>query len=81
MENGFAIIGYGKLGGIELGATAAEAAADEALRTRSPVVMGLMTPAARREIHLALADDPGVETESDGDGFLKRVVVRPRRRR
>ena len=59
----------------------AEDAADEALRTRSPVVMGLMTPAARREIHLALADDPGVETESDGEGFLKRVVVRPRRRR
>jgi spoIIIJ-associated protein len=59
----------------------AEAAADEALRTRTPVVLGLMTPAARREIHLALADDPGVETESDGDGFLKRVVVRPRRRR
>ena len=59
----------------------AEAAADEALRTRVPVVMGLMTPAARREIHLALADDPGVETESDGEGFLKRVVVRPRRRR
>ena len=59
----------------------AEDAADEALRTRSPVVMGLMTPAARREIHLALADDPGVETESDGEGFLKRVVVRPIRRR
>ncbi len=59
----------------------AEDAADEALRTRSPVVLGLMTPAARREIHLALADDPGVETESDGEGFLKRVVVRPRRRR
>jgi spoIIIJ-associated protein len=59
----------------------AEEAADEALRKRAPVVMGLMTPAARREIHLALADDPGVETESDGEGFLKRVVVRPRRRR
>jgi spoIIIJ-associated protein len=59
----------------------AEAAADEALRQRAPVVLGLMTPAARREIHLALADDPGVETESDGEGFLKRVVVRPRRRR
>ena len=59
----------------------AEAAADEALRTRAPVVLGLMTPAARREIHLALADDPGVETESDGEGFLKRVVVRPCRRR
>ena len=59
----------------------AEAAADEALRTRTPVRLGLMTPAARREVHLALADDPGVETESDGEGFLKRVVVRPRRRR
>ena len=59
----------------------AEEAADEALRKRGPVVLGLMTPAARREIHLALADDPGVETESDGEGFLKRVVVRPRRRR
>ena len=59
----------------------AEEAADEAIRTRAPVVMGLMTPAARREIHLALADDPGVETESDGEGFLKRVVIRPRRRR
>ncbi|MCU0303188.1 MAG: hypothetical protein MUC56_03890 [Thermoanaerobaculales bacterium] len=59
----------------------AEAAADEALRTRAPVVLEPMTPAARREIHLALADDPGVETESDGEGFLKRVVVRPRRRR
>jgi len=59
----------------------AEEAADEALRKRAPVVLGLMTPAARREIHLALADDPGVETESDGEGFLKRVVVRPLRRR
>ena len=59
----------------------AEAAADEAVRHRSRVVLGPLTPAARREIHLALADDPGVETESDGEGFFKRVVVRPRRRR
>ncbi len=59
----------------------AEAAADEALRRGAPVTLGPLTPAARREIHLALADDPGVETESDGDGFLKRIVIRPRRRR
>jgi spoIIIJ-associated protein len=59
----------------------AESAADQAVRRRSPVVLGPLTPAARREIHLALADDPGVETESEGEGFLKRVVVRPRRRR
>jgi len=59
----------------------ARAAADEAVNTQSPVVLGPLTPAARRDIHLALADDPEVETSSDGDGFLKRLVVRPRRRR
>ena len=59
----------------------AEAAADEAMRSGAPVTLGPLTPAARREIHLALADDPGVETDSDGDGFLKRIVIRPRRRR
>ncbi|MDX2436479.1 MAG: hypothetical protein QNL88_05445 [Acidobacteriota bacterium] len=59
----------------------AEAAADEALRKGAPVTLGPLTPAARREIHLALADDPGVETDSEGDGFLKRIVIRPRRRR
>ena len=59
----------------------AESAADEAIRRGAPVILGPLTPAARREIHLALADDPGVETDSDGDGFLKRIVIRPRRRR
>ncbi len=59
----------------------AESAADRALRKQAPVTLGPFTPAARREIHLALADDPDVETESDGEGFLKRVVVRPARRR
>lgn len=58
----------------------AEDAADEVLRRRRPVVIGPLTPAARRDIHLALADHPRVETESEGDGFLKRVVVRARRR-
>jgi len=58
----------------------ARSAADEALRRGTPVMLELLTPAARREVHLALADHPAVETESDGDGFLKRVVVRPRRR-
>ena len=59
----------------------AEDAAEEALRRRGAVRLSPMTPAARREIHLALADDPRVETRSDGEGFLKRVVVSPARRR
>jgi len=58
----------------------AEDAGDEAIRRGAPVILGPLTPAARREIHLALADDPGVETDSDGDGFLKRIVIRPLRR-
>ncbi len=56
-------------------------AADEAVRSGRPVRMMPLTPAARREIHMALADNPRVETESDGEGFIKKVVVRPTRRR
>lgn len=56
-------------------------AADEVARSGRPVTLGPLTPAARREIHLALRDDRRVETESHGAGFLKRVVVRPRGRR
>jgi spoIIIJ-associated protein len=58
----------------------AEDAAARAFRNRQPVILGPLTPAARREIHLALRDDTRVETESDGTGFLKRLVGRPRGR-
>ena len=54
--------------------------ADRAAATGRPVRLEPMTPAARREIHMALADDRRVETDSDGAGFFKRVVIRPRRR-
>ena len=40
-----------------------------------------MNPAERRIIHLTLADDQDVETESQGKGFFKRVAIRPQRRR
>ena len=36
-----------------------------------------MSPADRRQIHIALADDPDVYTESEGDGYFKRVRVFP----
>ncbi len=50
--------------------------ANEAKRTRSPQLLPPLSPGERRLIHLALAADPEVETESEGDGFLKRVAVR-----
>jgi len=52
--------------------------AQEAKRTRRPQLLPPLSPAERRLIHLALAEDPEVETESEGDGFLKRVAVRPK---
>ena len=35
-----------------------------------------MNPADRRIVHMALADDPDVETESQGSGYFKRVNIR-----
>ncbi len=52
--------------------------AEEAKRTRRPQLLPPLSPAERRLIHLALAEDPEIETESEGDGFLKRVAVRPK---
>jgi len=52
--------------------------AEEAKRTHRPQLLPPLSPAERRLIHLALAEDPDVETESEGEGFLKRVAVRPK---
>jgi spoIIIJ-associated protein len=52
--------------------------AEEAKRTQRPQLLPPLSPAERRLIHLALAEDPEVETRSEGEGFLKRVAVRPK---
>jgi len=56
----------------------ARRSADEAKRTRRPQLLPPLPPGERRLVHLALAQDPDVETESEGEGFLKRVAVRPK---
>ncbi|MEM6702630.1 MAG: R3H domain-containing nucleic acid-binding protein [Acidobacteriota bacterium] len=51
--------------------TAGEVSGEGRPRTLHP-----MHPADRRIVHLALAEDPGVVTESVGSGYFKRVKVR-----
>ncbi len=55
----------------------AQQVAEEVRRLRRPRTLEPMNPADRRIIHVTLADDPGVESESSGDGYFKRVTIRP----
>jgi spoIIIJ-associated protein len=58
----------------------ARQSADEVRRTRRPQLLPPLAPWERRLVHLALAAQEDVETESEGEGFLKRVEVRLRAR-
>jgi spoIIIJ-associated protein len=53
-------------------------AAEKVKKMKEPHRLSLMDPYERRIVHLALKDHPDVETESEGEGFQKRVVIRPR---
>ena len=53
-------------------------AAEKVKKLKEPHRLSLMDPYERRIVHLALKDHPDVETESEGEGFQKRVVIRPR---
>jgi spoIIIJ-associated protein len=46
-------------------------------RRRRAVVAGVFNSRDRRTIHMALRDDALLETESQGDGFYKKLVIRP----
>ncbi len=55
----------------------AERSAAEVRRRRQAWTLEPMAPDERRIIHLALADDADVVTESEGRGYFKRVTIRP----
>jgi spoIIIJ-associated protein len=55
----------------------ARQAAARARKTGLAVELDPMSPAERRIIHVTLADDPHVISESDGEGRSRRVVVKP----
>jgi len=44
-----------------------------------PQEMGPLNPYARRIVHLAVAEDPEMASESIGDAFLKTVIISPKK--
>ena len=49
--------------------------ADKARSSGMPQEMGPLNPYERRIVHLAVAEDPGVTSESIGDAFMKTVII------
>lgn len=56
----------------------AKRSADRVRFLRSPVTLSPMPPFERRLVHLALQEDESVVTESVGERWERRVVVKPR---
>jgi spoIIIJ-associated protein len=51
----------------------------EKAKTMGPQEMGPLNPYARRLVHLTVAEDPQMSSESIGDAFLKTVIISVRR--
>jgi spoIIIJ-associated protein len=49
--------------------------AEKARASGVPQEMGPMNPYERRIVHLAIAEDPTVSSESIGDAFMKTVII------
>ncbi len=49
--------------------------AEKVRTTGSPQEMGPLNPYERRIVHMAIAEDPAVGSESIGDAFMKTVVI------
>jgi spoIIIJ-associated protein len=53
--------------------------ADKARTSSMPQEMGPLNPYERRIVHLAIAEDPTVTSESIGDAFMKTVIIAAKR--
>ena len=51
----------------------------EKAKTSGPQEMGPLNPYSRRIVHLTVAEDPTLSSESIGDAFLKTVIISARR--
>ena len=53
--------------------------AEKAKRTGKPAKIGQMNAYDRRIVHLALKDDGAVRTQSLGEGYLKKLIIFPKK--
>jgi spoIIIJ-associated protein len=53
--------------------------ADKSKRISKPISLGQMSAYDRRIVHLALKDDPGVRTQSRGEGYLRKLLIFPKK--
>jgi spoIIIJ-associated protein len=53
--------------------------AEKARTAGAPQEMGPLNPYERRIVHLAVAEDPTVTSESIGDAFMKTVIIAAKR--
>ena len=51
----------------------------EKAKSAGPQEMGPLNPYARRLVHITVAEDPQMSSESIGDAFLKTVIISVRR--
>jgi spoIIIJ-associated protein len=51
---------------------------EKAKTTGAPQEMGPLNSYARRLVHLEVSLDPGVTSESQGDGLVKTIIIAPR---
>ena len=51
----------------------------EKAKSSGPQEIGPLNPYARRLVHLTVAEDPALSSESIGDAFLKTVIISVRR--
>jgi len=53
--------------------------ADKSKKIRKPISLGQMNGYDRRIVHLALKDDPDVQTKSRGEGYMRKLVIFPKK--
>jgi len=53
--------------------------ADKSKKIRKPISLDQMNGYDRRIVHMALKDDPEVETKSRGEGYMRKLVIFPKK--